>query len=159
MCPVSVQERSRWKNIKATLNTKTEMNIISQCFAIKLKLKLIKNVKLPQSEWINKQTVFCYSTYQMIIWAIDAWDQKKNSIYIFYFLNKTDVSLILNMLYLWAEDIMIDYTTLLWCWDVEAPKYEILKPKKFGKILRNEPVVYTLILSNKNENITALIIL
>ena len=50
---------------------------------------------------------------------------------------------------------MIDCTILSWCWGVEAPKHEILKPKKFGKILRNKPVVYALILSNKNEDITA----
>ena len=62
------------------------------------------------------------------------------------------------MLYLWTEGIMIDCTTSLWCWDVKAPKHEILKPKKFAKILRNEPVVYALILSNKNENVEALTI-
>ena len=82
----------------------------------------------------------------------------KKNIYIFYFLNKVDVSFILSMLYCWAEDIIIDCATLLWHWSVEASKHEILKPKKFEKILRNEPVIYALILSNKNENIAALII-
>ena len=53
---------------------------------------------------------------------------------------------------------MIDCTTSLWCWNVETLKHEILKPKKFEKILKNKPVVYTLILSNKNENVAALII-
>ena len=62
------------------------------------------------------------------------------------------------MPYLQAEGIMIDCTTLSWCWGVKAPKHKILKPKKFEKILRNEPVVYALILSNKNEDIMALMI-
>ena len=57
------------------------------------------------------------------------------------------------MFYLQTEDIMINYIILLWHWNVEAFKYEIFKPKKFRKILRNEPVVYILILSNKNENV------
>ena len=50
VCPVSVQKRSRWKDIKVTLNTEAEMNVISQHFAIELELKSMKNVKLPQSE-------------------------------------------------------------------------------------------------------------
>ena len=53
---------------------------------------------------------------------------------------------------------MIDCDTLLWHWNVEASKHEILKPKKFEKILRNEPVIYALILGNKNEDIVTLII-
>ena len=154
-----MQEKSNWKDTKAILNTEAKVNIISQCFAMKLGLKLIKNMKLPQPEWINKQIMFCYDTYQVTIWATDAWGQEKNSIHIFYSLNKTNVPLILNMLYLWAEDIMIDCTTLLWCWNVKAPKHKILKPKKFEKILKNKPIIYTLILSNKNEDITALMIL
>ena len=155
VCPVSVQKGSRWKDTEATLNTGAEVNIISQHFVMKLELKSIKDVELSQSKWINKQIMFCYSTYQVTIWATDVWDQKKNNIYIFYSLNKTDVSLILDMLYFQAEDIMIDYTTLSWYWGVEALKYKILKPKKFRKILRNKPVIYALILSNKNEDVTA----
>ena len=54
---------------------------------------------------------------------------------------------------------MINCTTSSWHWDVEAPKHKILKPKKFEKILKNEPVVYALILGNKNEDVTASIIL
>ena len=50
MCPVSVQEKLRWKNTEVILNTKAEMNIIFQCFAMKLKLKFMKNVKLSQPE-------------------------------------------------------------------------------------------------------------
>ena len=100
----------------------------------------------------------CYGAYQVTIWAMNVWDWGKNSIYTFYSLNKTGVSLILDMLYLQAEGIMIDCTTSLWCWGVEAFKYEILKPKKFGKILRNEPVIYALILGNKNEDVAASII-
>ena len=53
---------------------------------------------------------------------------------------------------------MIDYAILLWHWDVEAFKHKILKPKKFEKILKNKPVIYALILSNKNEDITTSII-
>ena len=48
MCPVSVQKRLRWKNTKTTLNTEAEVNIISQCFVMKLELKPIKNVELLQ---------------------------------------------------------------------------------------------------------------
>ena len=95
-----MQEKSSWKNTEATLNTEAEMNIISQHFAIKLELKFMKNVKLSQSKWINKQIMFYYSAYQMIIWAMNAWGQEKNSTHIFYFLDKTGVPLILNMLYL-----------------------------------------------------------
>ena len=62
------------------------------------------------------------------------------------------------MLYLQTESIIIDCTTSLWHWDVKASKHEILKPKKFKKILKNKSVIYALILSNKNENIAALII-
>ena len=62
------------------------------------------------------------------------------------------------MPYLQAEGIMIDCTTSSWHWGVKAPKHEILKPKKFGKILRNEPVIYALILGNKNEDIITLMI-
>ena len=102
--------------------------------------------------------MFCYSAYQVTIWAINVWNQKKNNIYTFYSLNKTGVSLILNMFYLWAEDIMIDCVTSLWCWDVEAFKHEILKFKKFEKILKNKPIIYALILGNKNEDVTALMI-
>ena len=159
MCPVLVQESLRWRDTKTTLNTEAEMNIISQCFAIKLKLKFMKNVELPQPEWINKQIIFCYNVYQMTIQVTDAWDWKKNSTYIFYSLNKTSVLFILNMFYFWAEGIMINCVTLLWHWNVEAFKYEILKLKKFRKILRNEPVIYALILSNKNEDVITLIIL
>ena len=155
MCPVSVQEGSRWKDTEATLDTGVEVNIISQYFAMELELKPMKNVKLPQSEWINKQTMFCYDAYQVIIQATDAWGQEKNSTHIFYSLNKTGIPLILGMPYLWAEGIMIDCTTSSWCWGVKAPKHKILKLKKFEKILRNKPVVYALILSNKNEDITA----
>ena len=54
---------------------------------------------------------------------------------------------------------MIDCATSLWHWNVKAPKHEILKPKKFRKILKNKPVIYTLILSNKNEDIITSIIL
>ena len=97
--------------------------------------------------------MFCYGTYQVTIQAMDAWGQKKNSTHTFYSLNKTGISLILDMPYLQAEGIMINCTTSLWRWGVEAPKHEILKPKKFGKILRNEPVVYALILGNKNEDV------
>ena len=50
MCPVSVQERSRWKDIKATLDTGAEVNVISQHFAMKLRLKFMKDVELPQPE-------------------------------------------------------------------------------------------------------------
>ena len=89
---------------------------------------------------------------------MNIWNWEKNSTYTFYSLNKTGVPLILNMLYFWAESIMIDCIILSWCWDVEAFKHEILKPKKFEKILKNKPVIYILILSNKNEDITALII-
>ena len=53
---------------------------------------------------------------------------------------------------------MIDCVTSLWHWDVEAPKHEILKSKKFEKILRNESVVYALILGNKNEDIVTSVI-
>ena len=53
---------------------------------------------------------------------------------------------------------MIDCVTSLWCWNVEAFKHKILKPKKFEKILRNKPMVYALILGNKNEDVTALMI-
>ena len=158
MCSVSVQKGSKWKDTVIILNTEAEVNVISQCFTMKLELKFIKNVKLSQPEWINKQTVFCYSIYQVTIWAMNVWGWEKNNTYTFYSLNKTGVPFILNMLYFWAEGIMIDCVTSLWCWDVEAPKHEILKPKKFEKILRNEPVVYVLILGNKNENVTALII-
>ena len=115
VCPVSVQEKSKWKNIKITLNTEAEVNVISQYFAMKLKLKFMKNVKLSQSEWINKQTVFCYNVYQMIIWTTDVWNQKKNSIHTFYSLNKISVSFILNILYLQTESIIINCITLSWC--------------------------------------------
>ena len=125
---------------------------------MKLELKFIKNVKLSQFEWINKQIMFCYGVYQMIIQAMNTWDQEKNSIYTFYFLDKTGVPLILDMFYFQVEGIVINCITSLWCWGVKAPKHEILKPKKFRKILRNEPIIYALILSNKNENITALMI-
>ena len=54
---------------------------------------------------------------------------------------------------------MIDYVTSLWHWNVEAFKHEILKPKKFEKILKNESVIYALILNNKNEDVVILIIL
>ena len=54
---------------------------------------------------------------------------------------------------------MIDCITLLWCWNVEALKHEILKLKKFKKILRNELIIYILILSNKNENVIVSMIL
>ena len=50
MCSVSVQERLRWKNTEVTLNIEAEVNIISQCFTMKLKLKFMKNVKLSQPE-------------------------------------------------------------------------------------------------------------
>ena len=53
---------------------------------------------------------------------------------------------------------MIDCITSLWCWSVKASKHEILKLKKFEKILRNEPVIYALILGNKNEDIITLMI-
>ena len=159
MCSISVQERSSWKDTKATLNTEAEVNVISQHFTMKLELKLIKNVKLPQPKWINKQTMFYYDIYQVTIQATNVWDQEKNNTHIFYSLNKTGVSLILDMLYLWAEGIIIDCITSLWCWNVEAPKHEILKPKKFKKILRNKSVVYALILSNKNEDIITSMIL
>ena len=94
----------------------------------------------------------------MIIWATNAWDQKKNSIHIFYSLNKTNISLILNISYLQTEDIIINYITSSWYWGIKALKHEIFKPKKFEKILKNKPVVYALILGNKNEDITTLII-
>ena len=158
MCPISVQKRLKWKNTEVILNTGTEVNIISQCFAIKLKLKSMKNVKLSQPEWINKQTMFCYRAYQATIQTTDIWSQKKNNTHTFYSLNKTGVSLILDMFYFQAEDIMIDCITLSWHWSIEAPKHKILKLKKFEKILRNKPVIYTLILSNKNENVVTLII-
>ena len=102
--------------------------------------------------------MFCYDTYQMTIWAMNIWNWEKNSTYTFYFLNKADILLILNMLYLQAEGIVIDCITLLWYWDVETSKHEILKPKKFGKILRNELIIYALILNNKNEDVVASII-
>ena len=102
--------------------------------------------------------MFCYRVYQMTIQTINVWNQKKNSTHMFYSLNKTDILLILNMLYLQAEDIMIDCTISSWCWDIKAFKHEILKPKKFEKILRNKPVIYTLILGNKNEDVAASII-
>ena len=54
---------------------------------------------------------------------------------------------------------MINCVTLLWCWDVEAFKHEILKLKKFEKILKNEPIIYALILSNKNEDVVTSVIL
>ena len=50
------------------------MNVIFQHFAIKLELKLMKDVELSQSEWINKQIMFCYGVYQVTIQATDAWD-------------------------------------------------------------------------------------
>ena len=50
VCPVSVQEGSRWKGIEATLDTGAEVNVIFQHFAMKLELEFMKNVKLPQSE-------------------------------------------------------------------------------------------------------------
>ena len=77
-----------------------KVNVISQHFAMKLELKFMKNVKLPQPEWINKQTMFCYDIYQVTIQATDAWGWEKNSIYIFYSLNKTGIPLILNISYL-----------------------------------------------------------
>ena len=89
---------------------------------------------------------------------MNVWGWEKNSIHIFYFLNKINVSFIFNMFYFQTEGIMIDCATSLWCWNVEAFKHEIFKFKKFEKILRNEPVIYALILNNKNEDITALII-
>ena len=103
--------------------------------------------------------MFCYDIYQVTIQVINVWNQKKNNTHTFYSLNKTGVSFILDMFYLQAEDIIINCATLLWYWNVKAFKYEIFKLKKFEKILRNKPVVYTLILGNKNENITILIIL
>ena len=39
------------------------MNIIFQCFAVKLELKFIKNMKLSQFKWINKQIMFYYKVY------------------------------------------------------------------------------------------------
>ena len=45
-----MQERLRWKDTEITLNTEIKVNVISQHFAMKLKLKFIKNVKLSQSE-------------------------------------------------------------------------------------------------------------
>ena len=113
VCSVSVQKRSKWKNTEITLDTEIKMNIISQHFAIKLKLKFMKDVKLPQSEWINKQTMFCYRIYQMTIQITNIWNWKKNNIHIFYSLNKTDIFLILNMLYFQIEDIMINCVTSL----------------------------------------------
>ena len=148
-----MQEGSSWKDTEATLDTEMKVNIISQHFAMELGLEPMKDVKLPQPKWINKQTMFCYGAYQVTIQAMDAWDQEKNSTHTFYSLDKTSIPLILGMPYLQAEGIMIDYTTSSWHWGIEAPKHKILKPKKFGKILRNEPVVYALILSNKNEDI------
>ena len=62
-----MQEGLRWKDTEAILNTEAEVNVISQHFAMELKLKSIKDVKLPQPEWINKQTMFCYSAYQVTI--------------------------------------------------------------------------------------------
>ena len=50
VCPISVQERSRWKDTKATLNTEAEVNVISQCFAMKLELEFMKDVELSQPE-------------------------------------------------------------------------------------------------------------
>ena len=46
VCPVSVKKKSKWKDTKAILNTEVKMNVIFQCFAMKLKLKFIKDVKL-----------------------------------------------------------------------------------------------------------------
>ena len=67
MCPVSVQDGSRWRDTEATLDTGAEVNVISQHFAMKLGLESMENVKLPQPEWINKQTMFCYGAYQVTI--------------------------------------------------------------------------------------------
>ena len=50
VCSVSVQKKSRWKDIKAILNTGTEVNVIFQCFVMKLKLESMKDVKLSQPE-------------------------------------------------------------------------------------------------------------
>ena len=54
---------------------------------------------------------------------------------------------------------MIDCATSLWHWDVKAFKHEILKSKKFEKILKNKLIIYILILNNKNEDVITLIIL
>ena len=53
---------------------------------------------------------------------------------------------------------MIDCTTSSWHWNVKAFKHKIFKPKKFEKILKNKPVIYALILSNKNEDVMTSII-
>ena len=59
--------------------------------------------------------MFCYNVYQIIIQTTNVWDWEKNNTNIFYSLNKTGISFILNMFYLQIENIMINYAILLWC--------------------------------------------
>ena len=47
---------------------------------------------------------------------------------------------------------------MLHYYNIKVLKHKILKLKKFKKILKNESVIYALILSNKNENVIILII-
>ncbi len=113
---------------KVYFNNGIEINIISQRFAYKYNLPLLKNTNLPNPEQINSRSIYYYRAYRLRYYLEDLQGNARESESIFYIINKEGADLVLSIPSLRVEGIKIDYEALTQRFGFELKGFKIIKP-------------------------------
>ena len=132
--------------IELMLDTGASINVIPQSFVVKHDLQRI-NGDLPSPQVLTGKEVYCYGAHQLRCEITDSWGQKREIESIFYALDKPEEDFLLGLPGLEKANFHIDCAAAKWRFDIPAKAFTINTPSKFAKKIRNEPMVYALMVS------------
>ena len=136
------------------MNTNVEMNVISQNFTIEHDLIFILNVTFSHFIWMNEKSVYYYEVYSILIRLRNNWNINKESVHVFYTIDKEKSSLILNMSELKNNNVHINIITKTWRFDVKKNLFKLVNVINFAKIINDEFIIYVFIVINIFEDET-----
>ncbi len=133
---------------KILLNENAEINVISYRYAIAHDMTSIDN-DFSISSHVKKKSMHCYDAYNVRIWLVDSWKQKRVFETMFYVLNKNEMSdMIFELSELKQIETKLNYQMLIWRYDFSEQTLKISSTNDFAKKINHHDFIYVVMIQS-----------